>query len=68
MSKSSSDQGASLSRRSLLVGGLAGLACASLAPSPGDAFAADKVPVVDTHLHCFGGRDSKKFPYHECAR
>ena len=67
MSKSSSDQAAGISRRSVLVGGLAGLAWTGLAPSPGAAFAADKVPVIDTHLHCFAGRDSKTFPYHERA-
>jgi predicted TIM-barrel fold metal-dependent hydrolase len=26
-----------------------------------------RVPVVDTHLHCFAGRDDKRFPYHERA-
>jgi predicted TIM-barrel fold metal-dependent hydrolase len=26
-----------------------------------------KVPVVDTHLHCFAGRDDPKFPYHKDA-
>jgi predicted TIM-barrel fold metal-dependent hydrolase len=24
-----------------------------------------RVPVVDTHLHCFAGKDSEKFPYHK---
>jgi predicted TIM-barrel fold metal-dependent hydrolase len=24
-----------------------------------------KVPVVDTHLHCFAGKDDAKFPYHK---
>ncbi|MEQ9022666.1 MAG: hypothetical protein RLN82_07895 [Pseudomonadales bacterium] len=24
-------------------------------------------PVVDTHLHCFAGADSQRFPYHEQA-
>jgi predicted TIM-barrel fold metal-dependent hydrolase len=28
---------------------------------------ARRVPVVDTHLHCFAGRDDKRFPYHERA-
>jgi predicted TIM-barrel fold metal-dependent hydrolase len=23
-----------------------------------------RVPVVDTHLHCFAGKDDKRFPYH----
>src|SRR5262245_6390993 len=24
-------------------------------------------PVVDAHLHCFAGKDDKRFPYHERA-
>ena len=29
-------------------------------------FAADvKSPVVDTHLHCFAGKNDPLFPYHE---
>src|SRR5688572_11647246 len=23
-----------------------------------------QTPVVDTHLHCFAGKDDKRFPYH----
>ena|GEM_PF-4308219 len=26
-----------------------------------------KVPVVDTHLHCFAGANDPKFPYHKDA-
>jgi predicted TIM-barrel fold metal-dependent hydrolase len=26
-----------------------------------------KTPVVDTHLHCFAGKDDTKFPYHKDA-
>jgi len=26
-----------------------------------------KTPVVDTHLHCFAGKDDPKFPYHKDA-
>ena len=26
-----------------------------------------KPPVVDAHLHCFAGKDDKRFPYHERA-
>jgi predicted TIM-barrel fold metal-dependent hydrolase len=29
------------------------------------AAAADAAPVVDTHLHCFAGKDDARFPYHE---
>ena len=67
MSKPFSEPSTSINRRSLLVGGLAGLAWAGLNPPFSNAFAADKVPVIDTHLHCFAGRDSKTFPYHERA-
>jgi predicted TIM-barrel fold metal-dependent hydrolase len=28
---------------------------------------ASRVPVVDTHLHCFAGRTDTRFPYHEKA-
>lgn len=26
--------------------------------------AAEAAPVIDTHLHCFAGKDDKRFPYH----
>ncbi|HVL12274.1 MAG TPA: amidohydrolase family protein [Gemmata sp.] len=29
--------------------------------------APDRAPVVDTHLHCFAGKDERRFPYHENA-
>src|SRR5262245_47508206 len=29
------------------------------------AAADERVPVVDTHLHCFAGKDSEMFPYHK---
>lgn len=29
--------------------------------------AAGKAPVIDTHLHCFDGKDSTRFPYHNRA-
>lgn len=29
--------------------------------------AESKTPVVDTHLHCFAGKDDPKFPYHKDA-
>jgi hypothetical protein len=32
------------------------------------SFAQEKrVPVVDTHIHCFAGKDSRSFPYHARA-
>lgn len=33
--------------------------------APHLAAAQPRVPVVDTHLHCFAGRDDPKFPYHK---
>lgn len=32
-----------------------------------NAAADGRVPVVDTHLHCFAGKDDPKFPYHKDA-
>ena len=29
--------------------------------------AADRIPIVDTHLHCFAGVTDKRFPYHADA-
>jgi predicted TIM-barrel fold metal-dependent hydrolase len=45
------------------------LKAAALAPLAGCNVlaAADKVPVIDTHLHCFAGKDDARFPYHERA-
>jgi len=31
------------------------------------ALAEERVPIVDTHLHCFAGKASAKFPYHKDA-
>jgi len=38
----------------------AGLASASAAE-------AKRTPVVETHVHCFAGKDDKRFPYHDRA-
>jgi predicted TIM-barrel fold metal-dependent hydrolase len=47
-------------RRQFLVGS-ASLVAAKL-------FAADsKVPIIDTHLHCFAGKGDRRFPYHPKA-
>jgi predicted TIM-barrel fold metal-dependent hydrolase len=35
--------------------------CAAPAPS------GPRTPIVDTHLHCFAGKDDARFPYHERA-
>ena len=44
------------------------LASSAALPFAATLRAADaKVPVVDTHLHCFAGKDDPKFPYHKDA-
>ena len=57
-----------LPRRDLLksaaaFGGAAVAGCAASRPpaEPG------RTPVVDTHLHCFAGKNDPRFPYHERA-
>lgn len=44
---------------------MSALATQSLASQA--AQAPRRVPIVDTHLHCFAGRNDKRFPYHERA-
>src|SRR4026209_3039520 len=34
-------------------------------PLAGVALAAERATIVDTHLHCFAGKDDKRFPYHQ---
>jgi predicted TIM-barrel fold metal-dependent hydrolase len=51
----------SLSRRAF-VGQVAGTALLGLGAQP-----QPRVPVVDTHLHCFAGPNDARFPYHERA-
>jgi predicted TIM-barrel fold metal-dependent hydrolase len=44
------------------------LASSAALPFATNLRAADaKSPVVDTHLHCFAGKDDPKFPYHKDA-
>jgi predicted TIM-barrel fold metal-dependent hydrolase len=43
------------------------LASAAALPFAASARAAEQVPVVDTHLHCFAGQSDPKFPYHKDA-
>ncbi len=45
---------------------VAGSATALAAPL-GAAQSEPRVPIVDTHLHCFAGPNDKRFPYHERA-
>lgn len=43
------------------------LAAAVVGSVAGRVCGAERVPVVDTHLHCFAGKDSAAFPYHKDA-
>jgi predicted TIM-barrel fold metal-dependent hydrolase len=53
-----------VSRRQALV---AGAAVAGLLAKAGITAAAQRVPRIDSHLHCFAGKDDARFPYHERA-
>ena len=55
-----------ISRRALL-GQAAAVSLLGSAGSSESAQPQPRVPVVDTHLHCFAGRSDKRFPYHERA-
>ena len=48
-----------VSRRQFLASAAA-LGCASRLTG-----AEDRTPVIDTHLHCFAGKDDERFPYHK---
>jgi predicted TIM-barrel fold metal-dependent hydrolase len=48
-------------RREFLCAGAA-LGVAGLAAEP-----KDRTPVVDTHVHCFAGKEDRRFPYHPKA-
>jgi predicted TIM-barrel fold metal-dependent hydrolase len=63
-----------MTRRHVLGTAVAGAAAlAKLAANPSRAAAAEpaappnRTTRVDTHLHCFAGRDDARFPYHERA-
>jgi predicted TIM-barrel fold metal-dependent hydrolase len=49
-----------------MITGAAMVAGAVVAPTVVEA-AELRVPVIDTHLHCFAGKEDKRFPYHERA-
>ena len=55
-----------LSRRQFLEAASVSVA-AAVAGAHGVAEARSRVPVVDTHLHCFAGKDDQRFPYHARA-
>jgi predicted TIM-barrel fold metal-dependent hydrolase len=54
-----------LNRRDFIAGSLA--SATSLAAGTAFARNAKRSPVVDTHLHCFAGTKSERFPYHARA-
>ena len=59
------DSAAALLGSGLAVSGTAGVfaACGRRGqPDP-----AQRIPVIDTHLHCFAGSNDRRFPYHEQA-
>jgi predicted TIM-barrel fold metal-dependent hydrolase len=43
------------------------LQAVAAAPLAAAHAAAPRAPVIDAHLHCFAGKDSERFPYHERA-
>ena len=55
------------SRRRLLRFGAAYLATGVFHPLTSVLGAADRPPLIDTHLHCFAGAGDPRFPYHERA-
>ncbi len=48
-------------RRQFLSSAIAASAASRLVAAP------ERVPAIDTHLHCFAGKDDKRFPYHKDA-
>ncbi len=56
----------SITRRAF-VGTTAAMAALSSSSTSGAAQPARRVPIVDTHLHCFAGPGNKRFPYHARA-
>lgn len=53
-----------ISRRAFVAGTAVGCLGGAAALAAGGS---EKTPVVDTHLHCFAGKDDPRFPYHERA-
>ena len=53
-------------RRDFMKSAAAGVISLSTAKAFAES-KANSTPVVDTHLHCFGGAADKRFPYHEKA-
>lgn len=50
-----------LSRREFMQGAAGGAIAVLAAPLSAQE---KRVPVIDTHLHCFAGKDDSRFPYH----
>jgi predicted TIM-barrel fold metal-dependent hydrolase len=58
----------SFSRRQVLQWTAAASLAAAISSSKASRAAEpNRVPRVDAHLHCFAGKDDKRFPYHERA-
>jgi predicted TIM-barrel fold metal-dependent hydrolase len=57
----------SLSRRTLIKAAATSLATFDLLSRTAAGQDAVKVPRIDSHLHCFAGKDDPRFPYHERA-
>ena len=55
-----------ISRRELL-GQATAISVVSATALPSSAEPAPRTPVVDTHLHCFAGRQDTRYPYHARA-
>ncbi|HEX5105471.1 MAG TPA: amidohydrolase family protein [Pirellulaceae bacterium] len=54
-----------LSRRQVLQGAAAGSAAAAFRSVSAET--SRRAPRIDTHLHCFAGKDDRRFPYHARA-
>ncbi len=54
-------------REFLQTAALASAALAAGACAEASADEPKRTPVIDTHLHCFAGKDDPRFPYHEKA-
>jgi len=57
----------SLSRREFLTYAAGTMAAASSAQGGWSNQREGRITLVDTHLHCFAGKDDKRFPYHKRA-
>lgn len=56
-----------MNRRQFFKRSATAIAATLAPPTLSPAAPASAAPVVDTHLHCFAGKDDARFPYHERA-